>query len=84
MPPAARPGPQVIHQVGLPYHWGPNGYVTGDAANELLTVALDPNVHIQESKALTCDMQPGRRPRGPALTEFVEGYRRRSGAIDGS
>jgi formate dehydrogenase major subunit len=70
---------RVLHQVGLPYHWGPNGLVTGDAANELLGVALDPNVHIQESKAATCDIRPGRRPRGPALLSFVESYRRRAG-----
>ena len=30
------------------------------------SIALDPNVHIQEAKALTCDIRPGRRPRGPA------------------
>ena len=46
---------------------GPNGLSTGDAANELLPAVLDPNVHIQESKAATCDIQPGRRPRGPDL-----------------
>jgi hypothetical protein len=34
-------------------------------------MALDPNVHIQEVKALTCDIRPGRRPHGPALAEFV-------------
>jgi formate dehydrogenase major subunit len=33
---------------------------------------LDPNVHIQEVKAATCDVRPGRRPRGPALRRFVE------------
>src|SRR5262249_7182255 len=33
---------RTIHQVGLPYHWGPNGLSTGDAANELLSVVLDP------------------------------------------
>ncbi len=27
---------RTVHQVGLPYHWGPNGYTTGDAANELV------------------------------------------------
>jgi formate dehydrogenase major subunit len=70
---------KLVHQVGLPYHWGPNGYVTGDAANELIGVALDPNVHIQESKVGSCDIQPGRRPRGPALLDYVEGYRRRAG-----
>ncbi len=42
---------------------------------------LDLNVHIAEYKALTCDVVPGRRPRGRALTEFVEGYRRRSGVV---
>ena len=73
---------RVMHQIGLPYHWGPNGAVTGDAANELLPVVLDPNVHIQESKAASCDIQPGRRPRGPALIEYVEGYRRRADAVD--
>jgi formate dehydrogenase major subunit len=70
---------RTIHQVGLPYHWGPNGLSTGDAANELLSVVLDPNVHIQEAKAATCDIQPGRRPRGPALLTYMDEYRRRAG-----
>jgi formate dehydrogenase major subunit len=70
---------RVVHQVGLPYHWGPNGYVTGDAANELLGLALDPNVHIQESKVSSCDIRPGRRPRGPGLLRLVDDYRRRAG-----
>jgi formate dehydrogenase major subunit len=73
---------RTVHQVGLPYHWGPNGLVTGDAANELASIALDPNVHIQESKAATCDIQPGRRPRGPALIEYVAEYRRRGQVVD--
>jgi formate dehydrogenase major subunit len=70
---------RVVHQVGLPYHWGTNGYSTGDSVNDLLPIVLDPNVHIQESKAATCDVRPGRRPRGPALGEYVEGYRQRAG-----
>ncbi|AOR36397.1 formate dehydrogenase [Streptomyces fodineus] len=68
-----------LHQVGLPYHWGPNGYSTGDAANELLHLSLDPNVHIQESKAFAVDIRPGRRPRGPAAVELVRSYRARAG-----
>ena len=67
-----------IHQVGLPYHWGPNGRAAGDAANDLFPIVLDPNVHIQEVKAATCDIVPGRRPRGPALRAFVDGYRARA------
>ncbi len=73
---------RVMHQVGLPYHWGANGLVTGDAANELFSLALDPNVHIQEAKGGSCDVQPGRRPRGPALLAYVEAYRRRAGVTE--
>ena len=67
-----------VNLVGLPYHWGSKGLVPGDAANDLLGLALDPNVHIGEYKASTCDIRPGRRPRGPALLAFVEDYRRRA------
>jgi formate dehydrogenase major subunit len=63
-----------LHQVGVPYHWGTRGLTTGDAGNDLLSVALDPNVHIQEAKAATCDVRPGRRPRGPALLDLVASY----------
>jgi formate dehydrogenase major subunit len=70
---------RVVHQVGLPYHWSRRGLVKGDGANELLPVVLDQNVHISEYKAASCDIQPGRRPRGAALSEFVAGYRRRAG-----
>jgi formate dehydrogenase major subunit len=72
-------GGRAMHQVGLPYHWGPNGYSTGDAANELSHLSLDPNVQIQEVKAMTCDIRPGRRPRGAARLRFVEDYQRRAG-----
>jgi formate dehydrogenase major subunit len=70
---------RTVHQVGLPYHWGNKGLSTGDSANDLIALALDPNVHIQESKAATCDIRPGRRPRGPALLALVEEYRNRAG-----
>jgi formate dehydrogenase major subunit len=66
---------KIVHQVGLPYHWGTRGLVTGDSANDLASIVLDPNVHIQDSKAATCDIRPGRRPRGPALLAMVEEYR---------
>jgi formate dehydrogenase major subunit len=73
--------PRTIHQVGLPYHWGRNGIAKGDAANELVSMVLDLNVHIAEYKVLTCDVQPGRRPRGKELGAYVEDYRRRAGVI---
>lgn len=66
-----RIGEQVVHQIALPFHWGPNGLTTGDAANELTSATLDPNVHIQEDKAHTADIRPGRRPRGPELLTLV-------------
>jgi formate dehydrogenase major subunit len=56
-----RIGRRDVHQVGLPYHWGTNGISRGDSANDLLEIVLDPNVHIQESKASVCDIRPGRR-----------------------
>ncbi|MFJ1967924.1 formate dehydrogenase [Streptomyces sp. NPDC087903] len=73
---------RTVHQIGLPFHWGPNGVATGDAANELVAIALDPNAHIQEDKALTADIRPGRRPRGPDLPKLVAEYRRRAHISD--
>jgi formate dehydrogenase major subunit len=70
---------RTLHQVGMPYHWGPNGLARGDSMNELSSMALDPSSHIQEVKSLTVDVRPGRRPRGAARTELVEEYRRRAG-----
>ena len=54
-------------------------YTGGDAMNELAAIALDPNVHIQEDKALTVDIRPGRRPRGAQRRELVEAYIERAG-----
>jgi formate dehydrogenase major subunit len=65
---------RVVHQIGLPYHFGFTGLVTGDAANDLFPLVLDPNVHIQEVKAATCDVVAGRRPRGPDLRRYVEDH----------
>jgi formate dehydrogenase major subunit len=64
------------HQIGLPYHWGHGGIAPGDPANDLFSIVLDPNVHIQEVKAATCDIVPGRRPRDHRLRELVETHRR--------
>jgi formate dehydrogenase major subunit len=69
---------RTVHQVGLPYHWGNRGLAKGDSANDLFPFALDPNVHIQEVKAATCDIVPGRRPRGPERLDLVERYRERA------
>jgi formate dehydrogenase major subunit len=54
---------RTVHQIGLPYHWGSKGLVRGDPTNELISFVADPNVSIQESKALTGNIEPGRRGR---------------------
>jgi formate dehydrogenase major subunit len=73
---------QVVHQIGLPFHWGPNGLSRGDAANELTSISLDPSSHIQEDKALAADIQPGRRPRDAARIDLVRSYQRRAGITE--
>ena len=55
---------RIIHQIGLPYHWAGKGLVRGDSANELTGFVADPNVSIQESKALTASIEPGRKSKG--------------------
>jgi formate dehydrogenase major subunit len=77
MRPLRGKGAKRMHQVGLPYHWGWQGLSRGDSANDLLSIVLDPNVSIQESKVATCDIIAGRRPQGAALVALVEEYRRR-------
>jgi len=74
-------GGHTVHQIGLPYHWGvgSDAVVSGDAANDLLGITLDPNVRIQESKAGSCDIQPGRRPQGEDLLRLIAEYQSRAG-----
>ena len=65
---------KTVHQVAVPYHYGTAGLVRGGAANDLLTISGEPNVTIMEAKALTCNIVPGRLPRGPAFAEFLNKY----------
>jgi formate dehydrogenase major subunit len=54
---------KTIHQIGLPWHWSSKGIAKGDSANDLLAINEEPNVRIMESKALLCNIFPGRRPK---------------------
>jgi formate dehydrogenase major subunit len=56
-------GRRTVHQIGVPYHWGAVGLSVGDTVNDLIALVADPNVSIQESKALTASIRAGRRPR---------------------
>ena len=67
MPPAHLNG-QVVHQVGLPYHWGYRGLVKGGSANDLVAISEEPNVRIMETKALLCNVER-RAPRDPEQEE---------------
>jgi anaerobic selenocysteine-containing dehydrogenase len=45
---------KIIHQVGIPWHWGYAGRVTGDSANVLTPDVGDANTTIPESKSFLC------------------------------
>jgi formate dehydrogenase major subunit len=57
---------KLVHQVGLPYHWGFRGLVKGGAANDLVAISEEPNVRIMETKGLLCNLVRGRAGEGPA------------------
>jgi len=48
---------RVVHQVGLPYHFGGRGLVTGDVVNDLVAISEEPNVRIMEAKVLVCRVE---------------------------
>jgi formate dehydrogenase major subunit len=52
-----------VYQIGMPWHFGWEGYATGDIANELSAIVGDPNTTIHEGKAFTCNLRPGRLER---------------------
>ena len=52
---------QVVHQIGLPFHWAYAGEVVGDNANDLTALLADPNVSMHEAKAFACQVEAGRR-----------------------
>ena len=51
---------QILHQVGMPFHWGYQGIATGDIVNNITSLVADPNVTIHEGKAFTCRIEKGR------------------------
>lgn len=55
-----------VYEIGLPWHYGYKGYATGDIANVLTSIVLDPNCSMHEGKALTCRIEPGRRSQDAA------------------
>jgi formate dehydrogenase major subunit len=56
---------RIVHQIALPWHWGYQGPLTGDATNDLISLSGDPNVTIEDSKSFSCDVRAGRRHEEP-------------------
>ena len=50
-------GGKTIHHVGMPWHWGYKGVVTGDVVNDLSALVGDPNVTIHEAKVFVCRVE---------------------------
>jgi formate dehydrogenase major subunit len=65
---------KTVHQIAMPFHFGSAGPVKGGATNDLVPISGEPNVTIMEAKALTCNIVPGRLPRGPAFDDWLDQY----------
>ena len=50
-------GGKTVHHVGMPWHWGYKGVVTGDVVNDLSALVGDPNVTIHEAKVFVCRVE---------------------------
>jgi formate dehydrogenase major subunit len=48
---------RTIHQIGIPWHWGYAGRVTGDSGNVLTPNVGDANTTIPESKSFLCNVE---------------------------
>src|SRR5947207_9602734 len=70
---------KTVHQVAVPFHFGAAGPLRGNAANNLVAISGEPNVTIMESKALVCNIIPGRLPRGAAFLDWIERHAPQSG-----
>lgn len=55
---------KLVHQIGLPFHWGYAGEVVGGNANDLTSLVADPNVSMHEGKVFTVRVRAGRLSRG--------------------
>jgi hypothetical protein len=53
--------------------------VRGDVANDLLAISGEPNVTIMETKALVCNIVPGKLPTGKAYLEFLNKHAPQTG-----
>jgi formate dehydrogenase major subunit len=57
----------LVHQVGMPLHWGFSGETVGAIANDLTAISADPNVSMHEAKAITLNVRAGRLESVPDM-----------------
>ncbi|MFC1461638.1 hypothetical protein ACFLQR_03875 [Verrucomicrobiota bacterium] len=50
---------KVVHEIGIPWHWGYEGISKGTSANCLTPHVGDANTMIPEYKAFLCDVEKG-------------------------
>ncbi|MCL4465556.1 MAG: formate dehydrogenase, partial [Chloroflexi bacterium] len=50
-------GGKIVHEIGVPWHFGYAGMITGDSANLLTPHVGDANTMMPEYKAFLCDIQ---------------------------
>jgi formate dehydrogenase major subunit len=58
---------KTVHLIGMPWVYGWQGYARGDVANVLLAITGDANTSIHTTKAITCNIRPGRKARRDVL-----------------
>lgn len=51
---------KTVYQIGMPFHFGWEGFASGAVANELTSAVGDPNTSMHEGKAFTCNLRKGR------------------------
>ncbi len=52
---------KVVHEIGIPWHWGYQGLARGDVTNDISALVADPNVSIHEGKVFSGNLRLGRR-----------------------
>src|SRR5262249_10880576 len=53
-------GGRMVHQIGLPFHWGYAGETVGGNANDLTSLVAEANVSMHEGKVFACEVRRGR------------------------
>lgn len=75
---------RIVHQIGIPFHWGFSGETVGAIANDLTSLVADPNVSMHEGKVFACQIDAGRHGGRAASPSAAESRRPHVGPSPGS